>query len=534
MIRILLADDDILALNRLSGLLGWNEYGYEIVGQALGGNDCLKLVKELSPDVLILDIDMPDRNGVEVTKELHRQQSRVKILILSNYDTFGFVRDAMRYGACDYLLKHQLTAPVLLEKLKETEELLKKEGAALSHVTFFTTVAKQKYLHSLLENGVANPEEYAHMSAQRDFSPGCFCLAALQITNFILITHFSPDMEREKLIDSITALGSNIFSSLGNGLITHMEYGQFAVLFHFPAQTGAQEITGQAAAAMRLLSSNIQKVFGLTSIYQVSSSFSRIDSLPSCYRQTMSILEKQAFPIVQETKDTVPKESAYIPGSSLSAPAALTLQEEKELMDALTSLDMHMTEALLKALFNRCQQETGRLPQPLISRLLQIGVKFQENQGIVLLKKQDASLKTTVLSQMSPREVLHFLLDYFRELMQQAPGCGSRKYSVHIQNALHFIHQNYAGDISLSTLAEALHVSPTHLSRLFSKEVGTSFIDYLVSYRVQRAQQMILHSNLDLKSIGEQAFFHSYNYFLRAYKEKTGHSPSQDFTKRSV
>ena len=119
MIRILLADDDILALNRLSGLLGWNEYGYEIVGQALGGNDCLKLVKELSPDVLILDIDMPDRNGVEVTKELHRQQSRVKILILSNYDTFGFVRDAMRYGACDYLLKHQLTAPVLLEKLKE-------------------------------------------------------------------------------------------------------------------------------------------------------------------------------------------------------------------------------------------------------------------------------------------------------------------------------------------------------------------------------------------------------------------------------
>ena len=118
--------------------------------------------------------------------------------------------------------------------------------------------------------------------------------------------------------------------------------------------------------------------------------------------------------------------------------------------------------------------------------------------------------------------------------MQQAPGCGSRKYSVHIQNALHFIHQNYAGDISLSTLAEALHVSPTHLSRLFSKEVGTSFIDYLVSYRVQRAQQMILHSNLDLKSIGEQAGFHSYNYFLRAYKEKTGHSPSQDFTKRSV
>ena len=108
MIQILLADDDILSLNRLSGLFDWNANGYEIVGQALGGADCLKLVDKFKPDILILDIDMPDKNGVEVTKQLQEQHSKTKILILSNYDTYDFVRDAMRYGAFDYLLKHQL------------------------------------------------------------------------------------------------------------------------------------------------------------------------------------------------------------------------------------------------------------------------------------------------------------------------------------------------------------------------------------------------------------------------------------------
>ena len=80
MIQILLADDDILSLNRLSGLFDWNANGYEIVGQALGGADCLKLVDKFKPDILILDIDMPDKNGVEVTRQLQEQHCKTKSL----------------------------------------------------------------------------------------------------------------------------------------------------------------------------------------------------------------------------------------------------------------------------------------------------------------------------------------------------------------------------------------------------------------------------------------------------------------------
>ncbi len=534
MIKILLADDDILALNRLFALIDWNAHGYEVVGQALGGKDCLKLAEQFSPDILILDIDMPDKNGVEVTKELFLKKSPVKILILSNYDTFGFVRDAMRYGACDYLLKHQLTASVLLDKLKETEELLKKEDTVSSHMNFYTTVAKQKYLRSLLQDGEVNPEERSHMAAQKDFSPGCFCLAVMQITNFILITHFSRNMEREKLIESITTLGTNIFSSLGNGLITHTEYGQFAVLFHFSAQTQAQEITAQTAAAMRLLSSNIQKVFSLTAMYLISDSFGKIDSLKDCYLKTAADLEKQSIPGATEKKSAGSDKNSAGTGNPPATLSVLTLQEEKELMNALTALDMQKAESLLNEVFCRFQKNAGRLPQSLVSRLLDIGMKFQENQNIMVDKDPDVTLKATELSQMKSSEVAKFLSEYFKNIMRLAPGYGSRKFSIHIQNALLFIHQNYSRDISLSALADELHVSPTHLSRLFGKEVGTSFIDYLVTYRIQRAQQMILHSNLDLKNIGEQVGFHSYNYFLRAYKEKTGHTPSRDMAERSV
>lgn len=137
-------------------------------------------------------------------------------------------------------------------------------------------------------------------------------------------------------------------------------------------------------------------------------------------------------------------------------------------------------------------------------------------------------------SAMSQDAVFRLLSDYFVKIVEHNPEYGISHYSFHIQNAILYIHQNYKEDISLSSLADRLHISPTHLSRLFSKEVGTSFIDYMVSYRVDKARQLICHSNLDLKTIAEQAGFHSYNYFLRTYKEKTGHTPTQDMNSKRI
>lgn len=511
MIYVLLADDDILSLNRLTGLIDWNANGYEIIGQAMGGNDCLRFMEELQPNILILDIDMPDKNGVEVTMELSRIQCTAKILILSNYDTYTFVRDAMRYGAYDYLLKHQLNAPMLLDKLHEMTRLIEKEGASTSQISYFTTIAKQKYLYNLIENNMGNSDIQSHMRTQKDFAGDSFCLSVMQITNFILITHFSPAMGREKLIESITTLASNVFASIGNGLITHMECGRFAIFFHYSRLSSTHEILTQSFHSMRLLLSNIQKIFDLTALYQVSDVFTDVSHLPALYRQTSLLLDQQSFSSASSRE--------YL---------SLDIMEEKELTEALLALDFNKTRTLLQRISSRYTNGSGQLSQQLVSQLLQIGVRFQQGMKMNLMKDQDTQLTLTHPGNMAPEQITQFLSDYFTNIMERSLRCDMSQYSPHIQNALIYIHENYGNDISLNAMAEKLHLSPTHLSRLFSKEVGTSFIDYLISYRVEQASSLIYHSDLDLKSIGAMTGFHSYNYFLRAYKSKTGHTPSQD------
>ena len=525
MIQILLADDDILSLNRICGLIDWNANGYEIAGQAMGGCQALILLEELKPDILILDIDMPDKNGVDVTREIQQRKIPVKVLILSNYDTFSFVRSALHYGAYDYLLKHQLDAPTLLSKLKEMSQLIKKEDDSSLRMSYFTAVAKQNYLSSLIHSRPVSPKEQAYMTSQRDFSSSVsHALAVVQVNNFILITHFSPQVERQKMIDSILTISGNILNALQGGLITHVGYGQFVLLFSYDKQASTRQLLEHARQAVRLIITNIRKLLGVSAIYELSDIFTDISSLGRICRQTSSRLELRSFSGLPAGQAPEYKKD--------ESNGELDMQEEKSLMNSLTALDFGQVETQRKEIFKKYKGDGGKIPQNMIRQLLQIGMRFQQHQQMEVSWNANPDYAKAKLAALPPRDIDQFLVNYFKEIMAQAPGYGSRKYSPHIQKALLFIHENYPQDISLSSAAGLLHLSPTHLSRLFKEELEISFVDYLNRYRIERARELIRNTDADLKSIAEQTGFRNYNYFLRIYKQKTGRTPSQDMGER--
>jgi two-component system response regulator NreC len=102
--RILLADDHAIVRDGLSRTIRQEE-DMEVVGQAKNGLDTVKLAGELSPDVVIMDISMPDLNGVEATRHICRGSPGVKIIVLSMHSAKHFVTEMFKVGAKGYLLK---------------------------------------------------------------------------------------------------------------------------------------------------------------------------------------------------------------------------------------------------------------------------------------------------------------------------------------------------------------------------------------------------------------------------------------------
>lgn len=103
-IDILLVDDHAIVRQGLRSLLE-AEPGFRVVDEAGNGLEALEKAKRLKPDVMILDLMMPDLNGLEVARQLSKLPLRTKIIILSMYDDEGFVLEALGDGAAGYVLK---------------------------------------------------------------------------------------------------------------------------------------------------------------------------------------------------------------------------------------------------------------------------------------------------------------------------------------------------------------------------------------------------------------------------------------------
>jgi len=146
-IRIILADDHKITRQGLRSLLD-KQPGMEVVAEAEEGRATLRLVRELSPDVVIMDVTMPDLNGIEATRQIVGEFDNVKIIALSMHSDALFVTEMLKSGASGYLLKDCAF-----------EELAR---------AIRTVVAGKTYLSPTISGVVV--DDYLHRLSKIDFS----------------------------------------------------------------------------------------------------------------------------------------------------------------------------------------------------------------------------------------------------------------------------------------------------------------------------------------------------------------------------
>ena len=111
-IRVLIADDHAVVRAGLRTLIA-AEPGMELVGAATGGEDAYAMACTLNPDVAVLDLSMPDLDGLEVTRRIKQKRPEVRILILTVHEDEALLREAIRSGASGYIIKHAAEAELV-------------------------------------------------------------------------------------------------------------------------------------------------------------------------------------------------------------------------------------------------------------------------------------------------------------------------------------------------------------------------------------------------------------------------------------
>jgi len=178
MVRILLADDHDVVRRGLRDQLSRHE-GWEVCGEASDGREAVKLALKLEPDVVVLDLSMPDLNGLEATRKIRRDLPKTEVLIFTMHETEQLIREVLAAGARGYVLKsdagRSLTnavealshhKPFFTAKVSEAllDAFLKSNSDPDEGSVFRTLTDREREIVQMLAEGKSNKEIATHLS----------------------------------------------------------------------------------------------------------------------------------------------------------------------------------------------------------------------------------------------------------------------------------------------------------------------------------------------------------------------------------
>ena len=501
MYSVLIVDDEILAIQFLSKLIDWESYHCRIVGTALTQGKALALVEQHRPDIIFMDIRMPDTDGIQLSEKILKMHPLCSIVILTAYQEFEHARAALRLGISRFLLKHELDAvqfvPILQDVLRNLEKrrqmrsvVLKKwiadtllgsqepvpNTVALTEGTQYALcLVKPRGLCALFPLGDSirwKPQgERSAYFCREGFS--MFEFEALPNGVYCFLYEMVPIASRmrtqEILADAASALLRMADAELPWGGMVIVE-GPFKHLWQL-----GQAAAGVADCDVLLQRCNVLSKAEYCAIPQVSPAF------PARY----------ASRVIEEMHLRSPalEQAFFKPFANLPHQGRCTLEDLAPLAELLGELGQMRTRLRLSSY--RELWEGGKLPP----------------EGF-------HSLGT----------LLRWVWLDMKALLHVESSLYSKSRAL-AADAAQYIDHCYARDLTAAEIAKRLHVSSGHLRSLFKQEYGCTLNDYLLKVRIAQAKELLLAREKKIYAIATLCGFKTSQHFSAVFKAEVGVSP---------
>ncbi|HEX2925508.1 MAG TPA: response regulator, partial [Ruminiclostridium sp.] len=153
MLKAMIIDDEDYIREGLKNIIDWNRYGFCICGEASNGLRGLTQVRELSPDLVIVDVKMPIMDGLEMVKNLRIDDIPCEFIILSAYSDFKYAQTAIELGIDSYILK-PIDQAVLVEKVSKAHDRIMNKKQTKQNMDLSISFSRDKILQSIIFNTI--------------------------------------------------------------------------------------------------------------------------------------------------------------------------------------------------------------------------------------------------------------------------------------------------------------------------------------------------------------------------------------------
>lgn len=496
--RIAIVEDEIRIREGIHKLLSKADPDYEIVGEAENGREGVTLLLHKRPDLVLLDIRMPEMNGIDMLEEIHAHGFRPQVIILSAYSDFSYAQQAMKLGAREYLLK-PIVVDELLSAVRRAQEMLRQQDLIRSG-----SRSRRDVLSSALySDKPLSPDifEYAkHIHQLGEDTP--FALMLIQ-------TFGNPDYAIEEELSAFTKqyIGGECT------VLSAQIQGCTPCVF-----TGFDDSIGQTLE---------KKLFSLwRTDRRFVAQIGMCCGLPSLRPTALKIAAQMEYGLIVPNGTLLDMDHVQQDGAEM---LSYPIETENAVRMALARHDVDAAGARIRD-FGTFFGNTGvyspreikeahvRFVLAVLNTAHELGWK---EKGI--LSRQE--LLDRIMSAIHPSQLATVcsMLEAF-VAQENKEQCET---GILVRRARSLMRDFFAQGITLEEIAQKLSVTPEYLGTQIHRETGMTFGTLMKQLRVEEAKKLLLTTDKKLYEIAASVGYADAKYFSKVFQSITGMLPAE-------
>ncbi len=526
---LLVVDDTAIIRSTIAKIVVRENLNLSPVFEAENGEEAMRLARQHQPDIIFMDIKMPGVNGLQATQAIREESPNSKIVILTAYDEFSYVQEALKLGAVDYLLK-PVRPNKLIEVITQVQTIIQKEQTRQQILT-----ETQKRLEKALPLIEANLVDELVYRQTRDPVGVEITLEQLRktvsmpVVMVLSIDDFNKIIKRfkpETLLQHYNAITQTVYKILEPApqtLLGQWQLGQLVIIL----STGNQWETVNAQKALgETLRQRIASQGHFTVTVSFGHRYAELDSIPVSYAEARLAQRHTSSGncvIHIDETNVNSQQQGYI------YPLAL----EKELLENVRIKQEDICLELMNGIVDDMLYKYKRDPQTLYSyfaELLTLISRTVIEIGASAPEVFDLSHRqmAVLFSAPSPAQLRAWALNSLTDLLGIFELKIEHSNQDAAQLAIEYIHKNHHNpDISLHDVAHAVGLSISHLAFLLKERTGTSYSKYLASLRIKNAKKLLRTTPMTVSAIAEAVGYPNATNFYRIFQRETNQTPNE-------
>lgn len=534
MYRVLIIDDEPIIRKGLKNIINWRNFDCEVVGEAADGLGGSELIRKHLPDIIITDIRMPEIDGLTMLQEIRGIVPDCKIIILTGYRDFDYVHEALKLGAFEFLLKpskiEELTA-VISKAVKELrfQKERKEEFEKLSRLFEQNIpVLREKLLYDVIYEINTNEADISEKMELFNVRINRFSVLIVQNDSEASeqreMCQYDKQLYQFGIINTFEEVFADDFKVTNIPL--NNEGAAFTIMPKEDREISIEAINKKCTYLQEI----IKNCFCFTVTIAVSSEGRGPLQLASRLRECREALEHKFYMgsgSVIFYKDV----SAFFKYDDHSALEKL----QKSLLEGIKSGNEMSVRSRLDEIFSyvKDMEKVNRdylknFYWNTVSSINSIRVSIQAADNE---KKPDGRHLSGVLGLIEKSGSIDELNTILEEaaisVVQKVNGYNNKSIKLILRKAVEYLQEHYNEQVTLNEVAEQAFVSTYYISRLFRKEMGKSFVDYLNEIRIEKAKVLLKDIKYKTYEVAESVGIPDAHYFSRLFKKHVGVTPTE-------